>query len=160
MPTSSSDTIVSVLQNIGTTAAVIGVLWAITKDKIAADLVPRLSLHFASKSEISAVQAECSTSVSRIEKDLNDSLGSLRECFRTEISKLGESLKKDLESTHAQMPSIAKHKAEVQTAPLEARVDSIENRLAEMKADIKDLRSEHREEFQRVIDTIQKIKES
>lgn len=47
--TADSDTISNVLKNVATTSAILGVMWVVLKDKIAADLAPKLELFFTTK---------------------------------------------------------------------------------------------------------------
>lgn len=52
--TADSDTISNVLKNVATTTVILGVLWVVLKDKIAADLAPKLELFFTTKKDSKA----------------------------------------------------------------------------------------------------------
>lgn len=53
-----NDTVSEVLKNVATTAGILGVLWVVLKDKIAADLVPKLELYFTTKKNSSDYRDE------------------------------------------------------------------------------------------------------
>lgn len=47
--TPESDTVSNLLKDLATTTVILGVIWVVLKDKIAADLAPKLELYFTTK---------------------------------------------------------------------------------------------------------------